>query len=132
MGPYIRSAHTPLSDLGEEHFPIQEDAYGLALKTIAVARLYLRDVNIASTTALQALKPFGREMGLRAGANVIMPTLTAKGFRRSYQLYDDKPCLDESAEDCVSCLEARIAGLGERIGFGEWGDSPHARLNRES
>jgi biotin synthase len=127
MGPYLPSSGTPLAALGEEAYPIREDAYRLAIKMIAVVRIHLRDVNIAATTALQALKPFGREMGLKAGANIIMPNVTDALYRPAYQLYDGKPCTDENAEDCVTCLESRILEIDEEIGYGEWGDSPHAR-----
>lgn len=125
MGPYIISKDTPLALTGEENYPINEDAYKLSIKMIAVTRLYLNDVNIAATTALQALKTFGREMGLKAGANIIMPNTTDTLYRPSYQLYDGKPCMDENSEDCTNCLESRILNIDEEIGYGEWGDSPH-------
>ncbi len=125
MGPYITSQNTPLAEEREENYPIKEDVYQLAIKMIAVTRIFLKDVNIASTTALQALKTFGREMGLKAGANIIMPNVTETLYRPSYQLYDNKPCTDENADDCVSCLETRILNIDEEIGYGEWGDSKH-------
>jgi len=125
MGPYLPSGNTPFGKLTEKDFPISEDPCSLAIKMIAVARVFLRDVNIASTTALQALNPKGREMGLKAGANIIMPNITETRFRPSYQLYDNKPSVDENAVECVKRLEEAIAAVGEEIGYGEWGDSPH-------
>lgn len=125
MGPYLPSNHTPLSQIPEAEYPIKGDVYQLAIKMIAITRIYLRDVNIAATTALQALKTFGREMGLKAGANIIMPNVTDTLYRPSYQLYDNKPCVDENSEDCVNCLEGRILNIDEEIGYGEWGDSVH-------
>ncbi|HEY3276039.1 MAG TPA: [FeFe] hydrogenase H-cluster radical SAM maturase HydE [Syntrophorhabdaceae bacterium] len=127
MGPYLVHKDTPLSSEVEDFDAIKERQLDLALKMIAVTRLYLKDVNIASTTALQALTPTGREMGLKAGANIIMPNITITRYRSSYQLYDDKPCLDENASFCRACLEQRIETVGETIGYGEWGDSPHFR-----
>ncbi len=123
MGPYIPHAETPLAD----RMPAIDDASQLALglNMVAVARLVLRDVNIAATTALQALNPVGRELGLQAGANIIMPNLTPTEFREGYQLYDGKPCLDENSAMCQGCLQRRVAGVGETIGLGQWGDSPH-------
>jgi biotin synthase len=94
---------------------------------IAVTRLYLHDVNIAAATALQALAPDGRERGIRAGANVIMPNITDTKYRRSYQLYAGKPCLDENAGLCKGCLERRLAAIGETIDYGRRGDSLHFR-----
>jgi len=81
------------------------------------------DLNIASTTALQALAPDGRESGLLAGANVIMPNLTGIQYRSSYQLYDGKPCQDESPGQCHGCLAARVTLVGEKIAYGQRGDS---------
>jgi biotin synthase len=127
MGPFIPHAETPLGANTGSFIVRKRQQLQLALRMIATTRLYLRDVNIAATTALQALAPNGRELGLAAGANVIMPNLTAPQYRSSYLLYDGKPCLDESAEHCRSCLEARIAAMGERIGYGERGDSPRFR-----
>ena len=125
MGPYIRSEHAPLAHLEEDAYPIREDSLSLALKMIAVTRIFLKDVNIASTTALQALHSRGREMGLKAGANIIMPNISDIHYKSNYQLYEGKPCLDENAEECSNSLENHILALGEEIGYGEWGDSAH-------
>ncbi len=125
MGPYIVHKDTPTAASIEDFEAVKREQYLLGLKMISAARLLLKDVNIASTTALQTLNPYGREMGLKAGANIIMPNITDKKYRSSYQLYDDKPCVDEDSEQCLGCLEKRIFEIDEEIGFGEWGDSPH-------
>ncbi|MEI7879251.1 MAG: [FeFe] hydrogenase H-cluster radical SAM maturase HydE [bacterium] len=127
MGPYIVHKQTPMA-VHEAGMALRRDEiYQLALNMIAVTRLVLRNVNIAATTALQAMKPTGREEGLTYGANVIMPQLTPTEFRKDYQLYEGKPCLDENRDLCKMCLEKRIAGIGRVIGYHEWGDSRHAR-----
>ena len=123
MGPYIVHHDTPLANRSLEFDP--ERQLRLGLNMIAATRIALEDVNIAATTALQALDPRGRELGLKAGANIIMPNITHTRYRSSYQLYDNKPCLDENAGLCRACLSHRIAGIGEDIGYDEWGDSPH-------
>ncbi|HEY0283282.1 MAG TPA: [FeFe] hydrogenase H-cluster radical SAM maturase HydE [Rhizomicrobium sp.] len=123
MGPFIPDPATPL---GDESCPGVKDRIRLSLLMIAATRLKLRDVNIASTTALQTLDPIGREKGLRFGANVIMPQVTPPEVRKDYQLYPGKPCLDENALECHSCLGARIAFAGRTIGYNTWGDSAHA------
>jgi len=92
---------------------------------VAVLRLLMPDINIAAATALQAIDPAGREKALAVGANVLMPNLTPCDYRKEYQLYEDKPCLDEEADLCKNCLEARIELSGCEIGYGEWGDSKH-------
>ncbi len=126
MGPYIPHSQTPLAEsaggFDEERKRRQVE---LSLKCIACVRLLLKDVNIAATTALQALDPFGREKGIKAGANVIMPNVTAGEYREGYKLYDDKPCVNENSEMCKNCLDNRIRGTGAEIGYNQWGDSPH-------
>ncbi|MHB9138347.1 MAG: [FeFe] hydrogenase H-cluster radical SAM maturase HydE [Victivallaceae bacterium] len=125
MGPYLVSRDTPLAKQMPDFETLKAQQLKLGLKMIAAARLLLKDVNIAATTALQALDPKGREQGLLAGANVIMPNLTDVQYRASYQLYDNKPCLDENSEQCRFCLERRVQSIGETIAWNEWGDSPH-------
>lgn len=124
MGPYIEHEHTPLYQFRNMLKPKQERFY-LALNMIAALRLLMPDINIAAATALQAIDPAGREKALTVGANVIMPNLTPCEYRKEYLLYEDKPCLDEDAELCRNCLEARIELAGSEIGYGEWGDSKH-------
>ena len=123
MGPFIPHADTPFAEFAENFDP--QAQLEKALNMIAVTRITLEDVNIAAATALQALNPLGREMGLKAGANVIMPNTTDVKYRAAYQLYDDKPCLDENSDQCKLCLEGRIKSCGETIAYNEWGDSPH-------
>ena len=92
---------------------------------IAATRLAIPDANIAATTALQAIDPEGREKGLRAGANVVMPNVTPVKYREGYQIYPDKPCLHEQSEACRGCLEMRIRSIGEEIAWGVRGDPLH-------
>ena len=121
MGPYVPHEDTPL--VPGEHDPAENLRLGLVM--IALTRLVLKDVNIAATTALQTLDPSGREKGVLAGANIIMPNMTPTDYRKFYQLYNNKPCLDENARQCKGCLESRIQAAGAEIGYGEWGDSVH-------
>ena len=125
MGPYIPHPDTPMADSMGDFDEIKSDQLELSLKVIALTRIILQDVNIAATTALQALDPVGREKGLLAGANIIMPNITDTKYREGYKLYDNKPCIDENSGQCKNCLEQRIDSLGEEIGYNEWGDSPH-------
>ncbi|OGK07829.1 MAG: [FeFe] hydrogenase H-cluster radical SAM maturase HydE [Candidatus Riflebacteria bacterium GWC2_50_8] len=132
MGPYIYHSDTPLASYRAEWEIPHKTLLNLGLKMIALARILMRDINIAATTALQALEHDGREQGLLAGANVIMPNATDTQYRENYQLYENKPCTDENATMCRGCLQRRIEGIGEQIGFGKWGDSPHfaSRTNK--
>ena len=124
MGPYIEHEDTPLFQFRDKLMPKME-RLNLALRMIAVLRIMMKDINIASATALQAIDGIGREKGIKLGANIIMPNLTPTKYREGYQLYEDKPCMDEEAADCMNCLEARIHMAGDKIGYGQWGDSKH-------
>lgn len=124
MGPYVEHSETPLYEVRDTLMP-QIDRFYLALKMIAIVRIVLKDINIAAATALQAIDPMGREKALKVGANVIMPNVTPTIHRKDYQLYENKPCIYEGADDCIGCLEARISMVGDEIGYGEWGDSEH-------
>jgi len=124
MGPYIEHEDTPLYQY-KNSLKNKQERFDLALKMVATLRILMPDINIVAATALQAIDPAGREKALTIGANILMPNLTPCDYRRQYQLYEDKPCLDEDAELCRNCLEARIELAGCEIGYGEWGDSKH-------
>lgn len=129
MGPYVVHHNTPIGKKvvaeGGNTEAARQERFIMGLNMIAVTRLFLPDRNIAATTALQALHPLGRELGLKAGANILMPIVTLPKFRPDYLLYDNKPCVEDSPDQCRNCLAGRVASVGDRVGFGEWGDSPH-------
>lgn len=127
MGPYIPHHDTPMADSLGHFGSVAAAQLELGLKMIACVRLALRDVNIAATTALQALVPDGRERGLLAGANILMPNLTHTRFRRGYQLYEGKPGLDEGSLESTRALERSVSAIGEAIGYHRLGTSPHFR-----
>jgi biotin synthase len=124
MGPYIEHEQTPLYEY-RYLLNSKKERFELALNMIAALRLLMPDINIAATTALQAIDPLGREKALAVGANVIMPNITPHKYRREYLLYEDKPCLDEDEIMCKNCTKVRIDLAGNEIGYGEWGDSLH-------
>ncbi|OHD53631.1 MAG: [FeFe] hydrogenase H-cluster radical SAM maturase HydE [Spirochaetes bacterium GWF1_51_8] len=132
MGPYIVHNETPLAAHAPDSPELRRKHYHDTLKMIAFARILLRDVNIAATTAMQVLDPFGRERALKAGANIIMPNITPMKYRSDYALYEGKPCVDEEPDQCLGCLTARIRMIGEEPGLGQWGDSLHFRKNADS
>ncbi|MDY0039064.1 MAG: [FeFe] hydrogenase H-cluster radical SAM maturase HydE [Desulforhabdus sp.] len=134
MGPYIPHPQTPAGRRCPLTPARRKDLLRLSLLMIAVVRIVLRDVNIAATTALQTLDAAGRELGLRFGANVMMPQITPKGVRRDYSLYEGKPLGDIYESEQGSRLEERLRGIGRKPGVNEWGDSPHfaARGEKEN
>lgn len=125
MGPFIVHKETPMNKYFEENLSNKEEIFKLSLKMIAVSRIVLKDVNIASTTALQAMYQEGRDEGLNYGANVIMPLLTPMNVRKNYKLYEGKPGLDNDRDDCIECIESSINKIGRKIGYNEYGDSKH-------
>ena len=125
MGPYLPHHETPLGKDIVFDSAFAEHQLHLGLKMIAAVRLYLHDVNIAATTALQALAPDGRERGLLAGANVIMPNVTDTDYRENYQLYEKKPGMDENSESAREKLIQSLASIGEEILWNKRGDSKH-------
>lgn len=131
MGPYIEHIDTPLYSYRDKLLPLA-DRFRLSLKMVALLRIIMKDINIAATTAMQSIDPQGREKALLVGANVIMPNLTPVKYRENYLLYQNKPCIDEEASECRSCLEARIFMAGDEIGYGEWGDSRHFEKRKNS
>jgi biotin synthase len=124
MGPYIEHADTPLIKYADGLLPLKE-RFDLTLKMIAIIRIMMKDINIVAATALQAIDPVGREKAVKIGANILMPNITPGKYRDSYKLYDNKPCTDDSAEDCQSCLEARVSLADTEVIYDEWGDSKH-------
>jgi len=82
-------------------------------------RLFNPDAHIPSTTAFDAVFPgVGRNLVLQRGANVFMPSNTPAARRKDYLLYPNKPCVDETTEDCSRCVAGRIWALGRLIGEG--------------
>jgi biotin synthase len=124
MGPYIEHADTPLIKSGGKLLSLDK-RFDLTLKMIAIIRIMMKDINIVAATALQAIDPMGREKAVKIGANILMPNITPGKYRDSYKLYDNKPCTNDSAEDCQSCLEARVTLADAEIIYSEWGDSKH-------
>jgi biotin synthase len=124
MGPYIPHPDTPMAGWKTRLLKPAE-RLDLSLRMIALARIMLKDVNIASSTALQALDPDGRIKAILAGANVFMPNMTPKIYADNYHLYEGKPAVRDNAVEIVKELEKSLKGLGETIGYGKWGDSKH-------
>jgi len=126
IGPYIPHPSTPLgsgalrpSVAAGEQVPATEE---MVLKVVALARIVCPDSNIPSTTALATInKKEGRRHGLMCGANVVMPNLTPVRYRAMYEIYPDKSCIDESAQDCSVCLRAQIRSIGREVGSGPGG-----------
>lgn len=108
IGPFVPHKDTPL---GQEPAGTLE----LTLRMIAILRLMFPYALIPATTALGTIHPQGRERGLKAGANVVMPNLSPKGTRKLYELYDNKICTGAEAAESRNDLEKRVKEAGYQI-----------------
>lgn len=124
MGPYIEHENTPLYAHRSLLLPLRE-RLNLSLKMVALLRLLMPNINIAATTALQAIEKNGRERALQIGANVLMPNITPKKYRDDYFLYQNKPISQNSNEDDLKFLEAQLKKIGHEIGYFKQGNSKH-------
>ena len=131
MGPWLPHPETPMGKDFADTPEFRKKQLDLGLRMVAVTRLYLHNVNIAATTALQTLAPDGRERGLLAGANVIMPNVTDTQYRANYQLYTGKPSLDENSDETRQKLQDSIRAIGEEIIWDQRGDSPRYFQRKE-
>ena len=94
----------------------------LTLYLLSVIRILLPKCLLPATTALGTIDPRGREKGMLAGANVVMPNLSPAANRKQYELYDNKICTGEESAQCTDCLERRMASVGYEV-TGERGDA---------
>ena len=95
----------------------------LTLKMIAILRIMMPEINMVAATANQTVDPQGREKAISVGANVIMPNLTPGKYRESYFIYPDKACVQDTPDQCQTCLDIRMAAIGHKILYNAWGDS---------
>ena len=82
---------------------------------LSVIRLILPNVLLPATTALGTIDPLGREKGILAGANVVMPNLSPTSVREKYKRYDGKICTGDESAQCVSCMAMRMESVGYRL-----------------
>lgn len=127
MGPYIEHPETPLYTY-ISILSSKEERLRLSLLMIAVLRIMMKDINIASATALDSLHPDGRILAIRAGANVLMPNLTPVKYRENYFLYKNKPHLLE-ANELIEKMKIHGLLFDSQLSHQLWGDSKHY-LNR--
>ena len=108
IGPFIPHKDTVFADE-------KAGDLNLTLFLLSVIRLMLPTVLLPATTALGTINPRGRELGILAGANVVMPNLSPVGVRKKYALYDNKICTGEEAAECMNCLKNRISSIGYEL-----------------
>lgn len=108
IGPFIPQKDTPFA--GEPAGTMQQ-----TLRLLSIIRLLHPHVLLPATTALGTIHPKGREFGILAGANVVMPNLSPRSVRNKYQLYDNKVCMDAEAAEGLNELKIRMKEIGYEI-----------------
>ncbi len=109
-GPFLAHPDTPLA---ESSLLADREVY---FKTISILRLMNPRAHIPATTAFDAMMPGARDRLLTVGANIIMPNMTPRRYRKLYMLYPNKPCVDEDDTQCGACLKRRLAALHRPLG----------------
>ena len=108
IGPFIPHHDT-------EYAALPAGTVEMTLRLLSVIRLMLPEVLLPATTALGTIDPMGREKGILAGANVVMPNLSPSNVRDKYLLYDNKICTGDEAAECIRCMTARVASVGYEV-----------------
>ena len=108
IGPFISQKDTPFAN--EPSGTLEQ-----TLRLLAIIRLIQPKVLLPATTALGTIHPRGREMGIQAGANVVMPNLSPVNVRGKYLLYDNKICTGDEAAECRYCMENRMKSIGYQV-----------------
>ena len=108
IGPFIPHHQTPFSA-----FPA--GTLRQTLLMVALTRLILPNALLPATTALGTIAPDGRERGVLAGANVVMPNLSPVSVREKYKLYDNKICTGDEAAECRFCMQRRMENIGYEV-----------------
>ena len=108
IGPFIPHKDTPFGNF-------KPGSARLTEILISIFRLMFPCSLIPSTTSLGTIKENGREEGILAGANVVMPNLSPVSVRKKYLLYDNKICTGEEAAECLQCLNSRMQSIGYQL-----------------
>ena len=108
IGPFIPQKDTPFADK-------KAGTLEMTLRLLSIIRLMNPHVLLPATTALGTIHPLGRELGIKAGANVVMPNLSPVDVREKYKLYDNKICTGDEAAECRQCMSRRMESIGYRV-----------------
>ena len=108
IGPFIPHIDTPFKSYSQ-------GSLELTLKLLSIIRLMLPHVLLPATTALGSINALGREKGILAGANVVMPNLSPRDVRKKYLLYDNKICTGDEAAECIVCMKNRMKSIGHEV-----------------
>ena len=111
IGPFLPHQDTPFKDEKPGSVP-------LTLYLLALSRILLPRVLLPSTTALGTAEGDGRQQGVLAGCNVVMPNLSPADVRKKYMLYDNKAGTDLTAAEGIALLRQQMADIGYDVVIG--------------
>ncbi len=111
IGPFIPHPNTPL---GDKKVDLKRN-FDLSLRVMALCRIIMKDINIPATTAMETINPNGRIIALNSGANVVMPNITEGEYRKNYEIYPNKICINESPDKCSVCIKSKIMSIGRTV-----------------
>lgn len=120
IGPFIPQKDTPFAN--EKAGTLEQTLYMLS-----IIRLMLPKVLLPATTALGTIHPKGRELGILAGANVIMPNLSPETVRSKYTLYDNKLNTGAEAAENLRLLREKLKTVNCEVAINR-GDSPNIKI----
>ncbi|MDD5097023.1 MAG: [FeFe] hydrogenase H-cluster radical SAM maturase HydE [Candidatus Omnitrophica bacterium] len=122
IGPFIPHQDTQFASQ-------QRGDAALTLKTIALTRIVTKNAHIPATTALGSLDKDYRSDGLKCGANVLMPNFTPQPYRKLYEIYPQKKCVDEPVGACNFCMDELAKDLGRYIDYSKADSLKERRVN---
>lgn len=108
IGPYLPQKDTPFAEC-------QKGSADKTVYLLSLIRLIKPNILLPATTALGTADSKGRERGILAGANVVMPNLSPTAVRKKYALYDNKICTGDESAQCKNCLSARMKSIGFEV-----------------
>jgi len=111
LGPFIPSPGTPLAQAAG-------GAVDLVLKMMALTRLLMPEINMPATTALGVKDPAGYQKGLSCGANVVMPNMGERDYKRLYAPYPGKEGWASNAETQLAKIKAVLQQMGRTVSPG--------------
>lgn len=108
IGPFIAHKDTPFKDK-------KNGSFELTLFLLGIIRLMIPTVLLPSTTSLATIDKMGREKGILAGANVVMPNLSPMNVRKKYMLYDGKANTGDEAAESLNHLKESMKKIGYEV-----------------
>lgn len=125
IGPFLPHHETPFASF-------TAGSLSTSVDMLSMTRLLVPRALLPATTALGSLSEVGREMGLNAGANVVMPNLSPTDVRKLYSIYDNKKSAGKEAAESLNLIKEQLtaAGFEPDMSRGDWTDGTEAQAGK--